>query len=63
MSFLDQIEPLKQSALNDFNAAQSLAALDQEGAVLAPVEVAGQGVCGVPVAITQTDDARPAVAT
>jgi phenylalanyl-tRNA synthetase alpha chain len=29
MSFLDQIEPLKQSALNDFNAAQNLAALDQ----------------------------------
>lgn len=29
MSFLDQIEPLKQSALSDFNAAQSLAALDQ----------------------------------
>jgi phenylalanyl-tRNA synthetase alpha chain len=29
MSFLDQIEPLKQSALNDFNAAPNLAALDQ----------------------------------
>src|SRR2546423_1142054 len=29
MSFLDQIEPLKQSALTDFNAAQNLAALDQ----------------------------------
>jgi phenylalanyl-tRNA synthetase alpha chain len=29
MSFLDQIEPLKQNALNDFNAAQNLAALDQ----------------------------------
>jgi phenylalanyl-tRNA synthetase alpha chain len=26
---LDQLEPLKQSALNDFNAAQDLAALDQ----------------------------------
>ena len=29
MSFLDQIEPLKQSALTDFDAAQNLAALDQ----------------------------------
>src|SRR6476646_1624661 len=29
MSFLDQIEPLKQSAVADFNAAQNLAALDQ----------------------------------
>src|ERR1041385_2159534 len=29
MSFLDQIEPLKQSAIADFNAAQNLAALDQ----------------------------------
>src|SRR5687767_1910407 len=29
MSFLDQIEPLKQSALADLNAAQNLAALDQ----------------------------------
>src|ERR1051325_10933846 len=29
MSFLVQIEPLKQSALTDFNAAQNLAALDQ----------------------------------
>jgi phenylalanyl-tRNA synthetase alpha chain len=29
MSFLDQIEPLKQSALAEFNAAQNLAALDQ----------------------------------
>jgi phenylalanyl-tRNA synthetase alpha chain len=29
MSFLDQIEPLKQSALADFNAAPNLAALDQ----------------------------------
>ena len=29
MSFLDQIEPLKQSALTDFNAAQNLVALDQ----------------------------------
>jgi phenylalanyl-tRNA synthetase alpha chain len=29
MSFLDQIEPLKQSALSDFGAAQNLAALDQ----------------------------------
>jgi phenylalanyl-tRNA synthetase alpha chain len=29
MSFLDQIEPLKQSALADFNAALNLAALDQ----------------------------------
>lgn len=29
MSFLDQIEPLKQCALAEFNAAQNLAALDQ----------------------------------
>jgi len=29
MSFLDQIEPLKQSAVADFNAAPNLAALDQ----------------------------------
>lgn len=29
MSFLDQIEPLKQSALAEFNSAQNLAALDQ----------------------------------
>jgi phenylalanyl-tRNA synthetase alpha chain len=29
MSFLDQIEPLKQSALTDFGAAGTLAALDQ----------------------------------
>jgi phenylalanyl-tRNA synthetase alpha chain len=29
MSFLDQIEPLKQSALNEFNAAENLASLDQ----------------------------------
>src|SRR5688572_17438296 len=29
MSFLDQIEPLKQSALAEFNSAPSLAALDQ----------------------------------
>ena len=29
MSFLDQIEPLKQSAIAEFNAAQNLAALDQ----------------------------------
>lgn len=29
MSFLDQIEPLKQSALADFNSAPNLAALDQ----------------------------------
>src|SRR5687768_17738830 len=29
MSFLDQIEPLRQSAVAEFNAAQNLAALDQ----------------------------------
>lgn len=29
MSFLDQIEPLKQSAVAEFNAAENLAALDQ----------------------------------